>query len=31
MDFSGSADAFGYSGGRDLSSLAEEARDQSVA
>lgn len=31
MDFSGSGKSFGYSGGRDLSSLAEEARDQSVA
>jgi Arc/MetJ family transcription regulator len=31
MDFSGSADAFGYSGGRDLSSLADDARDQHVA
>ena len=31
MDFSGSGSSFGYSGGRDLSGLAEEARDQSVA
>ena len=31
MDFSGSGSSFGYSGGRDLSRLAEEARDQSVA
>jgi Arc/MetJ family transcription regulator len=31
MDFTGSGNSFGYSGGRDLSSLAEEARDQSVA
>jgi Arc/MetJ family transcription regulator len=31
MDFSGSADAFGYSGGRDLSRLADDARDQHVA
>jgi hypothetical protein len=31
MDFSGSADAFGYSGGRDLSRLADDARDQNVA
>ncbi len=31
MDFRGSADAFGYSGGRDLARLAEDARDQSVA
>jgi Arc/MetJ family transcription regulator len=31
MDFSSSGESFGYSGGRDLSSLAEDARDQSVA
>jgi Arc/MetJ family transcription regulator len=31
MDFSGSAEAFGYSGGRDLSRLADDARDQHVA
>ena len=31
MDFAGSDRSFGYSGGRDLSSLAEQARDQSVA
>jgi Arc/MetJ family transcription regulator len=31
MDFSGSADAFGYAGGRDLSRLADDARDQHVA
>lgn len=31
VDFSGSAGAFGYSGGRDLSSLADDARDQHVA
>jgi|SRR5713226_2495561 len=31
MDFSGSADAFGHSGGRDLSRLADDARDQHVA
>jgi hypothetical protein len=28
MDFSRSASAFGYSGGRDLSGLADDARDQ---
>jgi hypothetical protein len=27
MDFSGSGSSFGYSGGRDLSSLTEDARD----
>jgi hypothetical protein len=27
MDFSGSGSSFPYSGGRDLSSLAEDARD----
>jgi hypothetical protein len=27
MDFAGSADAFGYGGGRDLSTLAPDARD----
>ena len=31
MDFSESGRSFGYSGGRDLSSLAEDARDQSEA
>jgi len=31
MDFSGSASAFGYGGGRDLSDLASEARDGLVA
>jgi Arc/MetJ family transcription regulator len=31
MDFSGSADAFGYGGGRDLSRLAEDARSDRVA
>jgi len=31
MDFAGSADAFGSGGGRDLSSLAEQARDGLVA
>jgi Arc/MetJ family transcription regulator len=31
MDFSGSGRSFGYSGGRDLSRLAEDARDQSEA
>ena len=28
MDFSGCAGAFRYSGGRDLSGLADDARDQ---
>lgn len=28
MDFSGSADAFGHAGGRDLSTLADDARDR---
>jgi Arc/MetJ family transcription regulator len=31
MDFSGSAEAFGYGGGRDLSRLAEDARSDRVA
>lgn len=31
MDFAGSADAFGYGGGRDLSTLAADARDGLVA
>jgi hypothetical protein len=31
MDFTGSADAFGYGGGRDLSRLASDARDGLVA
>jgi hypothetical protein len=31
MDFGGSADAWGYGGGRDLSALAEAARDDRVA
>lgn len=31
MDFSGSAEAFGHGGGRDLSRLAEDARDAGVA
>jgi Arc/MetJ family transcription regulator len=31
MDFTGSADAFGYEGGRDLSRLASDARDGLVA
>jgi hypothetical protein len=31
MDFSGSGSSFGYSGGRGLSSLAEEARDAVAA
>jgi hypothetical protein len=30
-DFSGSESSFGYSGGRDLSTLAEEARDVKAA
>jgi hypothetical protein len=31
MDFSGSADAWRYGGGRDLDSLAEQARDAEAA
>jgi len=31
MDFSGSAQSFGYGGGRDLSALDEEAREGLVA
>jgi Arc/MetJ family transcription regulator len=31
MDFAGSKEAFGYSGGRDLSRLAEEARQGRVS
>lgn len=31
MDFSGSAESFGYGGGRELSRLAEEARPDRVA
>jgi Arc/MetJ family transcription regulator len=31
MDFGSSEEAFGYGGGRDLSRLAEHARDQHVA
>jgi Arc/MetJ family transcription regulator len=31
MDFGASEEAFGYGGGRDLSRLAENARDQHVA
>ncbi len=31
MDYTGSAESFGYSGGRDLSELAEAARDGRVA
>jgi Arc/MetJ family transcription regulator len=31
MDFRGSDEAFGYGGGRDLSRLADDARDQHVA
>lgn len=31
MDFSGSADAWRYGGGRDLSRLAEKARDRPAA
>jgi len=31
MDFGGSEGAFGYGGGRDLSRLAEDARNQHVA
>ena len=31
MDFTGSQDAFGYGGGRDLSRLAEQARKGRVA
>jgi Arc/MetJ family transcription regulator len=31
MDFTGSADAFGYGGGRDLSRLEDEAASRSVA
>jgi Arc/MetJ family transcription regulator len=31
MDFTGSGDSFGYGGGRDLSELAEAARDGRVA
>jgi Arc/MetJ family transcription regulator len=31
MDFTGSEDAFGYGGGRDLSRLAEQARKGRVA
>ena len=31
MDFTGSADAFGYGGGRDLSGLESDARDGGVA
>ena len=31
MDFTGSADAFGYGGGRDLSELEGNARDGRVA
>jgi hypothetical protein len=31
MDFSGSGSSFGYSGGRDLTSLAEQARDVMAA
>ena len=31
MDFSGSAESFGYGGGRDLSRLAEGARTDRVA
>jgi hypothetical protein len=30
MDFSGSADAWRYGGGRDLSRLAEQARERST-
>jgi hypothetical protein len=31
MDFTGSPEAFGYGGGRDLSRLAEDARDTPAA
>ena len=31
MDFTGSADGFGYEGGRDLSGLESDARDGRVA
>ncbi len=31
MDFGGTAEVFGYGGGRDLSRLAEQASDQHVA
>lgn len=31
MDFAGSADSWGYGGGRDLSNLAEAAREERTA